>query len=231
MTHNIFFGIILTLLVFKASQILAKKTQSTLLNPLLVSSVIIIILLLVTKVDYNDYNLGGKYFTLLITPATVSLAIPLYKNLDSLKANRKVITIGVAVALVAHFLSILTLALLLQMDLDIGLSLIPKSITTAFAKDVSISIGGIETITVAVVIVTGIFGATISGILNKFFHFNNDNAIGLALGCSAHAIGTSKAIENNDIQATFASLALIVMGITTVLLSPLFSVILKLFIK
>ena len=231
MTSNILFGAILTILVFELSQWIAKKTKLTLLNPLLVSSMLIIALLLILKIPYSDFDQGGKYFTMLITHATVSLAIPLYKNLDTLKKNAKVIALGVAVAILGHFVFILLLSLAFNLDQNMALSLIPKSITTAFAKDISTRIGGIEIITVSVVIVTGIFGATISDFVCKKFKFKNDVAIGLALGSSAHAIGTSKAVENNEIQATFSSLALIVTGITTVLVSPFFASILKLIIK
>lgn len=227
MSNNIIFGIILTLSVFIFSRWLAQKTKLTILNPLLVSSIVIIVILTTLKIPYDDFNKGGKIFTYLITPATVSLAIPLYKNLETLKQNRKLIGLGVVVALVSHFLMILALVLLYQSDSAIAMSLIPKSITTAFAKDISTSLGGIEIITVSVVIVTGIFGATISPILNSLFKFKDDRAIGLALGSSAHAIGTSKAVENNEIQATFSSLALILTGILTVLVSPLLALIVK----
>lgn len=228
MTNNILFGVLLTLLVFNLAVWLAKKTKITFLNPLLVSSALIILLLVVLNIPYENFNQGGKYFTMLITPATVSLAIPLYKNLDTLKQNGKTIALGVGVAIISHFLCILALGFVLNMDSEMVISLIPKSITTAFARDISTSIGGIELITVSVVIVTGIFGATISASLNKIFKIKKDSSIGLALGTSAHAIGTSKAVENNDIQATYSSLALIVTGIATVVLAPLFVTIYKL---
>lgn len=230
MTDNIFFGIGLTIIVFIAAQALAKKTKITLLNPLLVSSIIVIILLLAFKIPYSDYNQGGKFFTFLIGPATVSLAIPLYKNLDTLKANIKVIGIGIVVAIVSHFMILLGLFLVYQSSPEIALSLIPKSITTAFANDVSSAFGGIEVITISVVIVTGIFGATIAPILNSFFKFKDDRAIGLALGSSAHAIGTSKAVETNEIQGTFSSLALILTGLLTVIVAPALVFVVQLFI-
>lgn len=221
MTNNIVFGIVLTYIVFSFSKLVAKKTKLTLLNPLLVSSLIVIVILIGFNIPYDNYNKGGQLFTYLITPATVSLAIPLYKNFDTLKNNKKMIGLGVCVAIIAHFSSLVLMYLLFNSNLDIAMSLIPKSITTAFAKDISTSLGGIEIVTVSVVIVTGIFGATVSPLLNKLFKFKDDRAIGLALGSSAHAIGTSKAVENNEIQATFSSLALILTGILTVLLSPL----------
>lgn len=228
MTHNIFFGIILTLSSFALAKKLAKITGSTLLNPLLVSSIFTIIFLVIFKIPYEDFNIGGQYFTKLITPATVALAIPLYKNLDTLKKNLKLIAIAITTAITSHFIAILGFAFIFNVNLQMILSLIPKSITTAFARDISSSLGGIEIITVSVVIVTGIFGAAISDILNKSFKFDDDIAIGLALGSSAHAIGTSKAVENNEIQATFSSLALILTGITTVLLAPVFAIIVNL---
>lgn len=227
MLSNPLFGLTLTGLVFMFSGALAKKTKSTLLNPLLVSSILIIVLLLIFKIPYADYNQGGKYLTWLITPATVSLAIPLYQNLDTLKKNFKLVLIGIITAISFHFVSLMLIAWILNMDLNVIASLIPKSITTAFAKDVSTQLGGIEIITISVVIVTGIFGAALSDFLNKTFKISDDIAVGMALGSSAHAIGTSKAVENNDIQATFSSLALILTGIVTVIIAPLLMIITK----
>lgn len=227
MLSNPLFGLTLTGLVFMFSGTLAKKTKSTLLNPLLVSSILVIVLLLIFKIPYADYNQGGKYLTWLITPATVSLAIPLYQNLDTLKKNFKLVLIGIITAISFHFVSLMLIAWILNMDLNVIASLIPKSITTAFAKDVSTQLGGIEIITISVVIVTGIFGAALSDFLNKTFKISDDIAVGMALGSSAHAIGTSKAVENNDIQATFSSLALILTGIVTVIIAPLLMIITK----
>ena len=227
MTNNILFGIILTLVVFIAARYLSKTTGSTLLNPLLISSIVVILILLALNIPYENYNKGGAFFTYLIGPATVSLAIPLYKNLDTLKKNTKIILVGVLSAILIHFVVIAILAIVLNVDPEITYSMIPKSITTAFAKDVSVNLGGIEIITIAVVIVTGIFGAAMSETINKLLKVDDDIAIGMALGSSAHAIGTSKAVENNEIQATFSSLALILTGIMTVLLSPLFAALIK----
>ncbi|MEG0328385.1 MAG: LrgB family protein [Erysipelothrix sp.] len=218
---NPLFGIILTLGVYFAAQKLQEKTNFALLNPLLVSSIFIIILLSVTNVDYDSFNKGGSFLTMLIGPATVALAIPLYKNLDLLKKHYLVILVSILSGVIAHAILIGIFTFILNLSPELIATMIPKSVTTAIAIDISNQLGGITTLTISVVIVTGILGAALAPILNKFFKINNPIAQGLALGTSAHAVGTSKAVEMGEMEGTMSSLALIITGITTVLLAPI----------
>lgn len=218
--NNPLFGITLSLVVYIFFSKLQKMTKSDILNPLLFSGIAIIFILGIFEIDFETYNEGGKMVSMLIAPATVSLAIPLYNNINLIKKNLKVIVVSITTAVIVHALMLLALIVILKMDDQIAFSLIPKSITTAIASDVSSNIGGIKEITVASVIITGIIGAAASPLLNKLFKIKDDKAIGLALGTSAHAVGTAKAASTNEVQGSFSSLGLILTGLTTVLIAP-----------
>lgn len=228
--NNPLFGISISLICYLLFVKIQKKTNISLLNPLLFSGIFIIILLYVFNINYEDYNEGGQVITMLITPATVSLAIPLYKSLDLIKNNLKVILIATMSAVIIHAAVLITVIILLSIDKQVAISLIPKSITTAIAVDVTLSLGGLKEITVASVLITGIIGAAMSPILNKIFNIKNNQAIGLALGSSAHAVGTSKAASANETQGSFASLSLILVGLSTVIIAPVIILILNVLI-
>lgn len=223
--NNPLFGITLSLVVYIFFSKLQKMTKSDVLNPLLFSGIAIIFILGIFEINFETYNEGGKMVSMLIAPATVSLAIPLYNNINLIKKNLKVIVVSITTAVIVHALMLLALIVILKMDDQIAFSLIPKSITTAIASDVSSNIGGIKEITVASVIITGIIGAAASPLLNKLFKIKDDKAIGLALGTSAHAVGTAKAASTNEVQGSFSSLGLILTGLTTVLIAPIIVII------
>ena len=225
------FGITLSLLIYVIMQKIQTKTKISILNPLLFSGIAIILILMTFKIPFEQFNEGGKLITALIGPATVSLAIPLYKNLDLLKKKIKTISIGILTSVGIHAITIVFLSILLSLNEQMAISLIPKSITTPFAKDLSETLGGIPAITISVVIVTGIFGAAISPFLNKTFNIKNTMAKGLALGSSAHAVGTSKAVENSEEEGAFSSIALILTGLLTVLSAPIIAYLIKFIIK
>lgn len=220
MNHPLF-GIILTIFLYRFAMKLQLKLKSPLLNPLLVSSILIIILLLCTGIPYENFKLGGDYIGMLIGPATVSLAIPLYENLHILKNHARLIILSILSGTLAHAIVIAILAIILNLDQAMIATIIPKSVTTAIAVDISSSLNGISTLTICIVVITGIFGASLAPILNKIFKFTSPLAQGIALGVSAHAVGTSKAVEMGKLQGTLSSLSLIVTGIITVITSPL----------
>lgn len=219
--NNPLFGILLTIFMFQLALKIQAKFKSPLLNPLLISSIFIIILLISLNIPYTQFKTGGDIIGMLIGPATVSLAIPLYENLHILKKHARLITISIVSGTLAHAIIIAILALLLNFDSTMLATFIPKSVTTAIAVDISTALGGISTLTICIVVITGIIGATFAPILNKVFKFTSPFAQGIALGVSAHAVGTSKAIELGSLQGTLSSLSLIVTGILTVAMSPL----------
>ena len=215
------FGLILTIAVYALCQKLQKRYPSPFLNPLLLASMVIIAVLIVFDIPYQDYNVGGSVITMLIGPATVSLAIPLYKHFDIFKKHARLILISIVSGTLAHGLSIGFFAFIFKFNAVMLATFIPKSVTTAIAVDIAKMLGGHATLTLCIVVITGILGAALSPILNKVFGFNDPISQGIALGVSAHAVGTSKAVEMGETQGTMASLSLIICGILTVVLSPL----------
>lgn len=216
-----FFGIILTIIIFKLSKKISNKLDFALFNPLLLSIIIIIIILKVLNVNYETYYLGGKILNSLIGPATVALAIPLYKNFHLLKKHYKSILLGIIVGNTFNMLLIIVLTKLFSYDKKLIISFLPKSITTAIAVGLSESLGGILSVTVILVIITGISGAVFGPVIFKLLKINDDIAIGVSLGSSSHAIGSSRAIEYNEKAGAMAGLSIILTGIFVIFIAPL----------
>lgn len=218
--ESLFFGIIVSLLAYKIGFEIQKKYKKVFLNPLLIAIVLIIVFLLVTGISYETYQFGAKYLSYFLTPVTVCLAVPLYKQMETLKKNKAAILISIAIGCVVHAGILIAITYVCKMDQQILLSVMSKSVTTAIALGVTGEIGGIQGITVIGVMVAGISGAVIGPSLLKWFHITEPVAQGLALGSASHAIGTSKAIELGEIQAAMSSLAIVVTGILTVFIVP-----------
>ena len=198
-----------------------KRLPIPLFNPLLFSIVMIIVLLLVANIPYDTNEAGGRLNALFVTPATVSLAIKLEKNLIHLQKNVKAILTGILSGVVLHTVMIGLFGILFKFDLAMAGTLFPKSITTAIAIGVSESLGGHVSLTVAVVVFTGIIGAVIGPSVMKLTGITDPVAQGVAMGSSAHAMGTSKAIEMGEVQGAMSSLSIVVTGITVVILAPI----------
>lgn len=215
-----YFGLVLSLLSYWIAVEIRKKFPYPIINPLLISAIISIGVLTLFHVDYETYNKGAQYITLLLTPATVCLAVPLYKQSQLLIKHLSAILISLLSGVIAGMISLFVIAILMHVDPVIYYSMLPKSITTAIAMGVSSQIGGNSTITVGVVIITGILGAIIAKLICKLAKINHPVAVGLALGNSAHAIGTSKALEFGEIEGAMSSLSIVIAGLITVFLAP-----------
>ena len=220
---SMFAGVTLSLISYLIGSALKKKFKWGILNPLLVSIVITIVVLAVSKVDYTTYNEGAKYLSWLLTPATVCLAIPLYEQWELLKNNSKAVVLGLTAGVLTSLGTVLVLSKLMGLSHEEYVTLLPKSITTAIGMGVSEELGGYVTITVAVIIVTGILGNMFGELICKIFHITEPISKGLALGSSAHAIGTAKAIEMGEVEGAMSSLAIAVSGIITVILASVFA--------
>ena len=216
-------GVVLSIFAYQLGVFLKKKTNSSLLNPLLVSIVIVMAILVIFHVDYESYNSSAKYLSYLLTPATVSLAIPLYRQMETLKKNFKAIILSVLAGAITSMGVILVMAILFGLSHEEYVTLLPKSITTAIGMGVSEELGGYVTITVAVIIVTGILGNIIGETVCKVFRIKNPISRGLALGTSAHAIGTTKAMEMGEVEGAMSSLAIVVAGLITVVGASVFA--------
>lgn len=224
--ETIYFGLVMSLLSYWGAMKIRKKLPYPIFNPLLISAIIIISVLVIFDIDFNTYNKGAQFITMLLTPATVCLAVPLYKQIKILIKHFNAIIISLLSGCIAGIISIFIMCLLMKVDPVIYHSLLPKSITTAIAIGISDKIGGNSTITVGVVIVTGILGAIIAKSICKLFKIKHPVAIGLALGNSAHAIGTAKALEFGEIEGAMSSLSIVIAGLLTVIFAPLMATLL-----
>ena len=220
LSESLFFGMILSLLAYKIGFEIQKKYKKVFLNPLLIAIVLIIVFLLITGISYETYQYGAKYLSYFLTPVTVCLAVPLYKQMETLKKNMAAIIISISIGCVVHAGILLAVTYICNMDQKLLLSVMSKSVTTAIALGVTNEIGGIQGITVIGVMIAGISGAVIGPSLLKLFHITEPVAQGLAMGSASHAVGTSKAIELGEIQAAMSSLAIVVTGILTVVIVP-----------
>ena len=221
--ESLYFGFVISLAAYLIGCWLKKKVGWAILNPLLVAVVIVIAVLQLLHVDYASYNNSAKYISYLLTPATVCLAIPLYKQLEVLKQNFVSVIISITSGVAASTGSIFLLCTLFGVEHIHYVSFLPKSITTAIGMGVSEEAGGIVTITVVCIIITGIFGNIIAETLFKILKIEEPIAKGLALGTSAHAIGTSKALELGEVEGAMSSLSIAVAGLMTVIVVPLVS--------
>ena len=202
---------------------LKKKFKVGLLNPLLVSIVFTILFLFATGISYETYNEGGKVLTWLLTPATVSLAIPLYEQWELLKNNAKAVMAGIIAGVITSLITVLLLSMALGLSHEEYVTLLPKSITTAIGMGVSEELGGYVTITVAVIVITGVIGNILGEFICKIFRIKEPISKGLAFGTASHAIGTAKAMELGEIEGAMSSLSIAVAGILTVLFATIFA--------
>lgn len=223
LTESVFFGALVSLAGYELGLILKKKFKLAIFNPLLIGSVSVIAVLLLLDVNYESYNEGGKYLSYLLTPATVSLAVPLYEQLGLLKKNLKAVAAGILSGVIASVVGVFALCKLFGMNHQQYVTLLPKSITTAIGMGVSEELGGIVTITVAVIVITGVLGNVIADLVYKVFRIEEPVAKGLALGTASHAIGTAKAMELGMTEGAMSSLAIAVAGLLTAVLAPVFS--------
>lgn len=220
---SVFFGAFISLAAYEAGLILKKKYKMAVFNPLLIAILCVMGVLTLFNIDYDSYNEGGKYISYLLTPATVCLAVPLYEQLTLLKKNLKAVAAGILSGVLTSLVSVFLLAMLFGLSHEQYVTLLPKSITTAIGMGVSEELGGIVTITVAVIIITGVLGNMAAELVYKLFRINEPIARGLALGTSAHAIGTAKAMELGEVEGAMSSLAIVVAGILTVAAASVFA--------
>lgn len=221
--NSVYFGVAISILGYVLGIAIKKKFKWSFLNPLLISIIFVITILLVFDIDYQSYNQGAKYLSYFLTPATVCLAIPLYQQLELLKKNSKAVIIGISTGVLSSLGSVLALSYLFQLTHEQYVTLLPKSITTAIGIGVSAELGGITTITVAVIIVTGILGNILAESVCKLFKIKEPIAVGLAIGTASHAIGTAKALEIGEIEGAMSSLSIAVSGLLTVVCASFFA--------
>ena len=214
--QSVFFGVFVSLAAYAVGVFIKNKTKFSLFNPLLISIIITSAVVIFAGIDYDVYYEGAKYISYLLTPATVALAIPLYEQVTVLKKNFKAIIAGIVSGVITSLCSILAMALIFGFTHEQYVTFLPKSITTAIGMGVSEELGGYVSITVAVIIITGVLGSvTAEGVL-KLFKITDPCAKGIAIGTASHAVGTSKAMEIGKTEGAMSGLSIVVSGLLTV---------------
>jgi predicted murein hydrolase (TIGR00659 family) len=221
--ESVFFGACVSILEYEIGAIVKRKFKLAIFNPLLLAIVFVMILLCAFDIPYETYIAGAKYISYLLTPSTVCLAIPLYEQFELLKKNALAIVAGISAGVITSCVSILALSAIYKLDYKMYVTLLPKSITTAIGMGVSEELSGYVTITVAAIIVTGIFGNMAAETICKIFKINEPVAKGIAIGTASHAVGTAKAIELGDVEGAMSGLSIAVAGLLTVIAAPIFA--------
>ena len=220
---SLYAGVTLSLAAYMLGVLMKKRFRLGIFNPLLISIAISIVVLLLGKIDYEVYNDSAKYLGYFLTPATVCLAIPLYEKWELLKKNYKAVLLGLLAGAVTSLTTVFVLSLVCGLSHEEYVTFLPKSVTTAIGMGISEELGGYVTITVAVIILTGVFGNVAGEMICRILRIKDPVSKGLAFGAASHAIGTSKAIELGDVEGAMSGLAIAVSGIITVVLAPVFA--------
>ena len=216
-----FFGVSISLLTYFLGMFLRKKFDYAIVNPLLISAILTMAFLLIFDVDYDTYNQGAQYLTVFLTPATICLAVPLYRQVQVLKQNVVTVIVPISFGIAAHAITVISLSNLFNIENVLKLSLLPKSVTTPIAVGICNELNGIEVVTIMGVMIAGIIGAVFGPMVCKLLKIEEPIAQGLGIGSASHAIGTSKALEMGEIQGAMSSLAIVVTAILNVIVIPI----------
>lgn len=223
LAESVYMGVMLTLGTYCIGIWLKKLSGWTLMNPLLVSIVLSIGFLCATGTSYESYTKGADVISYLLTPATVCLAVPLYEQIEHLKRNYHAVTLGIVAGVLSSMLSILGMVLLLGMDHQAYVTLLPKSITTAIGMGVSEELGGNVPVTILVIVITGITGNIFAEKFLRLIKVKEPIAKGIAIGSASHVIGTAKAMEMGQTEGAMSSLAIVTSGVLTVIMASVFA--------
>ena len=216
-------GRILSVCLFKGFQYVKIRGKQIPFPPVLLAGIVIIVILKTFNIDFATYNESGKYLTLSLIPAVVALGYPIFKHRDLLLKNKRVIYAGFLFATVLAIISTYFVAKFAHADLRIIVSMLPKSVTAPIAVEISKGMGGVPELTACVAVLTGVFGAVFGHKLLQLFKVKHDVAIGMAMGAASHVIGTARCAEKGrELQVVMASLALVMVGILTAILAPIF---------
>lgn len=221
-----FFGIFITLFFYGVGMFLKQKVKHTLVNPLLIAIVFTILFLNLLGIDYKTYNNSAKYISYLMTPATICLAVPLYRQMDTLKRNFKAVMFGITSSVIVTMVSVLAFSRFFGLSRAAYVTMLPKSITTPIGIGVAEELGGYVAITVASIVISGILGNMFAETVCKMFGIQEPIAKGIAIGCSSHAMGTVKALEMGEVEGAMSSLSIALAGILTVVAASVFATLL-----
>ena len=206
--------------IYYVARQIQKRTGWVVLNPILITIVALIALLQLTGISYETYEQGGQYIEFWLKPAIVALGVPLYQNLGQIRRQLLPILMSQLVGCLVGLVSVTLIASALGASHEVIVSLAPKSVTTPIAMEVCKTSGGIPSLTAAIVVIVGLFGAIFGFKILEVWHVRNPFSQGISMGTAAHAVGTSRAMEKGETYGAYSSLGLILNGVLTALLTP-----------
>jgi len=218
-----FFGTFLSILGYLIGCAVRRKTGLSAANPLLIALILVILTLRLTGVSYETYQNSARYLSWFLTPATVCLGYSLYRQIGLLKKHTAAILTGILAGALSGMASVLLLAKLFRLSHEQYVTLLPKSVTSPIGLGIAEELGGFAQITVAVIILTGLFGNLTAALLCRIFRIDSPVAQGLAVGASSHVIGAARAFEMGEVQGAMCSLSIVLSGLITVLCAGVFS--------
>ena len=214
------FGILLTLVAFEIGVLISQKFKYSFLNPLLIANILIVGFLLITGISFESYSVGGDYISVMLSPATVVLAVPLYRQIQKLKQFWKPILAGIFAGSLTSIGCVIFFSKILGLSGTLMLSILPKSVTIPMGSVISAQIGGIPSVTIIAITITGITGAVAAPAVCKFCHIKHKVAQGIAIGTASHALGTTRAMEMGEVQGAMSSLSIGIAGLFTAVVAP-----------
>ena len=206
--------------IYYVARQIQKWTGWVVLNPILITIAALIALLQLTGISYETYEQGGQYIEFWLKPAIVALGVPLYQNLGQIRRQLLPILMSQLVGCLVGLVSVTLIASALGASHEVIVSLAPKSVTTPIAMEVCKTSGGIPSLTAAIVVIVGLFGAIFGFKILEVRHVRNPFSQGISMGTAAHAVGTSRAMEKGETYGAYSSLGLILNGVLTALLTP-----------
>lgn len=221
--HSTYFAIVMSLAYYMLGIVLKRKFKLAIFNPLIVASLLTIATIVIFHIDMEVYNTGGSYISFILTAATVCYGMLLYEELNVLKTHFKAIIIGILVGVVVTMVSILLFSIIFRLPHEQYVSLLPKNVTTAIGLDVSSANGGVPSITIVWILITGNLGNAIAEPVIKTFKIDEPVARGVAIGSSSHAVGTAKALEIGEVEGAISGLSLAVTGLISVVVAAVFA--------
>ena len=220
-TAHPLFGLLLTIGVYALARHFYIKLKHPLLNPIGVSLCVIVATLTLGKIPLQHYMNGGRIISALLPLTVTILAIPLYRQIDLLKAHKKAILAGITAGVLTSIVSIILMGWLLGLKGELIRALLPKSITSPLGIEMSRMLHALEPIAVIAIVITGTLGTLVYPIAFRLFKITHPVAKGTAMGCASHAVGTSKALELGETEGAMSSLAIIITGLITLATVPL----------
>ena len=221
--ESVYFGVLLSLATYSFGMLIKKKLKLAIFNPTLISIGIIIAILLIFNIDYDTYYQSAHYLQYLLTPTTMCLAVPLYQQFELLKKNYVAVLAGILSGVLTSLTSVLAMCAIFTLSHEEYITFLPKSVTTAIGMSISEEFGGYVSITVTIILITGVLGNLLAEGVCRLFRIREKIAVGIAIGSASHALGTAKAFEIGEVEGAMSSLSIVLSGLITVGVAGIFA--------